>query len=220
MNSTTNTHQLNPNAIGLCTLGRQIANKGWLSATGGSLSIRNGEQGCLISSPSKDKGELSPKDLQQIDWDQTQQWRVLGQQPASTTTPLHVALYQLYPTAKAVLHTNSVAAVVLSRLEPGATLALQGYAAQQVIRGAGSAEQRIDLPLFDHTDHLPSLVNLLQETHQAQQHSPFAGMPNGFLLRGHGLYVWGDSLDEAKRHVEAYEFLLACELQRLQLAAR
>ena len=36
----------------------------------------------------------------------------------------------------------------------------------------------------------------------------------GFLVKGHGLYAWGNSLREAKRHLEGIEFLLSCELQR------
>jgi methylthioribulose-1-phosphate dehydratase len=28
------------------------------------------------------------------------------------------------------------------------------------------------------------------------------------LLRGHGLYTWGRTIEEAERHVEALEFLL------------
>src|SRR5437879_13479431 len=31
---------------------------------------------------------------------------------------------------------------------------------------------------------------------------------HGFLLRGHGLYTWGENLSEARRHVEILEFLL------------
>jgi methylthioribulose-1-phosphate dehydratase len=31
---------------------------------------------------------------------------------------------------------------------------------------------------------------------------------HGVLLRGHGLYTWGQNLQEAKRHVEILEFLL------------
>ena len=30
---------------------------------------------------------------------------------------------------------------------------------------------------------------------------------HGLLLRGHGLYAWGEDLAEARRHVEALEFL-------------
>jgi methylthioribulose-1-phosphate dehydratase len=39
----------------------------------------------------------------------------------------------------------------------------------------------------------------------------FDGAPrhpfHGFLLSGHGLYTWGSSLEEARRHIEIYEFL-------------
>jgi methylthioribulose-1-phosphate dehydratase len=31
---------------------------------------------------------------------------------------------------------------------------------------------------------------------------------HGFLLLRHGLYSWGDTLADAKRHVEILEFLL------------
>jgi methylthioribulose-1-phosphate dehydratase len=31
---------------------------------------------------------------------------------------------------------------------------------------------------------------------------------HGFLLREHGLYTWGATVQEAKRHVEILEFLL------------
>ncbi len=231
MNSTTNTHQLNPNAIGLCTLGRHIAAKGWLSATGGNLSIRNGEHGCLISSSGKDKGDLSPKDLLQIDWhaaelttspqpsqgaDQTAlQWRAAGPQRPSAETELHVAIYQLYPSTKAVLHTHSISATVLSRLCLQHVVSFQGYEMAKAIAGVTTHEHTLQLPLFDNTQHLPSLASALKETHQARQAE--GGLPYGFLVRGHGLYVWGDSLDDAKRHLEAYEFLLACELEQLKI---
>jgi len=33
----------------------------------------------------------------------------------------------------------------------------------------------------------------------------------GFLLAGHGLYVWGKDIPTAKRHLEVFEFLLQCE---------
>ena len=31
---------------------------------------------------------------------------------------------------------------------------------------------------------------------------------HGFLLRRHGLYTWGENLEQAKRHLEILEFLL------------
>ena len=31
---------------------------------------------------------------------------------------------------------------------------------------------------------------------------------HAFLLRGHGLYTWGETIADAERHVEIIEFLL------------
>ena len=35
----------------------------------------------------------------------------------------------------------------------------------------------------------------------------------GYLIGGHGFYTWGDTVDDALRHVEAFEFLFDCELR-------
>ena len=39
----------------------------------------------------------------------------------------------------------------------------------------------------------------------------------GYLIEGHGMYAWGRDLGEARRHLEAFEFLLACELEMRKL---
>ena len=35
----------------------------------------------------------------------------------------------------------------------------------------------------------------------------------GYLIDGHGLYAWGRDMAETRRHLEAFEFLLGCELE-------
>ena len=42
----------------------------------------------------------------------------------------------------------------------------------------------------------------------------------GYLIDGHGLYAWGRDMAEARRHLEAFEFLLHCELELRRLGAR
>ena len=39
----------------------------------------------------------------------------------------------------------------------------------------------------------------------------------GYLIDGHGLYTWGSDMAEARRHLEAFEFLLDCELDLRRL---
>ena len=48
---------------------------------------------------------------------------------------------------------------------------------------------------------MPRLVQTMQTC--LQRHIP------GLLVAGHGLYAWGESLSNARRHVEILEFLLS-----------
>lgn len=63
----------------------------------------------------------------------------------------------------------------------------------------------------DHTEWLPIIENsqemdeLAHRVEATLQRFPDA---HGFLLRGHGLYTWGQDVQEAKRHIEIFEFLL------------
>ena len=41
----------------------------------------------------------------------------------------------------------------------------------------------------------------------------------GYLIDGHGLYAWGHDMHDARRHLDAFEFLLACELDLRRLNA-
>jgi methylthioribulose-1-phosphate dehydratase len=44
-----------------------------------------------------------------------------------------------------------------------------------------------------------------------------AGAPLGYLIRGHGVYVWGPDMPVAMARLEGLEFLLACELEKRKL---
>jgi len=46
-----------------------------------------------------------------------------------------------------------------------------------------------------------------------------AGMPLGYLIRGHGVYVWGPDMPTALARLEGLEFLLACELKRRKMSS-
>ena len=39
----------------------------------------------------------------------------------------------------------------------------------------------------------------------------------GYLIDGHGLYAWGADMAMARRHLDAFEFLLACDLETRKL---
>ena len=209
MNNAAQLHQLNPHAIALCALGRWIASRHWVPATGGNFSIRSGEHSALVTASGKDKGELSPQDLLPVSW---QQGELSCPGKPSAETALHARLYQLDPQIKAVLHTHSVQATVFSRVITDDNYLFSGYEMQKAISGHSSHDTPCELAVFDNTQDIPALADQVSQRWQQQP------LNWGLLVRGHGLYVWGRSLDEAKRHLEGWEFLINCELERLKLA--
>ncbi|MEC8305131.1 MAG: class II aldolase/adducin family protein [Planctomycetota bacterium] len=36
-------------------------------------------------------------------------------------------------------------------------------------------------------------------------------------MHQHGLYTWGKDIDEARRHIEVYEFLFECLARKMML---
>ncbi len=69
-----------------------------------------------------------------------------------------------------------------------------------------------------HVERVPILENSQDYTRLAETlKDALAQFPqaHGVLLSRHGLYTWGKSVTEARRHLEALEFLFEVEERRL-----
>ena len=190
--------------------GLQLAALGWTPATSSNFSMRLDAGHLAITVSGRDKGALTPGDVMVVDLD----GRAVGTEARpSAETALHTQVYRRFPAAGAVLHTHSRTQTVASRLYAKAGMVrFDGYELQKAIAGHTSHEQAIDLPVFANTQHMPELVEKVDAWIKSDR--PLYG----YLIEGHGLYAWGCDMAEAERHVEAFEFLLACELdlRRLQ----
>ena len=131
----------------------------------------------------------------------------------SAETLLHTQLYRRYPEIGCVLHTHSPVQTVASRLYAGAGhIRLAGYELLKAFHGNATHETAVDVPVFANTqdmDVLAAQVDALLDR-QAMW---------GYLIDGHGLYAWGRDMAQARRHLEAFEFLLGCELELRKLGA-
>jgi methylthioribulose-1-phosphate dehydratase len=104
--------------------------------------------------------------------------------------------------ASAVLHTHSVWGTMLSdRWAPRGGVTIEQYEMLKGLAGVTSHEHREWIPILDNDQDMTRLAASVGDT--LSRH-PDA---HAFLLRRHGLYTWGDSLDEAERHIEILEFL-------------
>jgi methylthioribulose-1-phosphate dehydratase len=183
--------------------GRVLSGRGWAPAGSGNYSHRLADGDIAITVSGAHKARLSAGDVMTVD----AQGRARDDRRPSAETPLHLMIYRLYPDVQAVLHTHSIPVVALTRLAPGpGALRLAGYELLKAFPGVHTHDCAVDLPIFDNRQDMTALaadVAAALTAHPAP----------AFLVRSHGLYGWGSSMDEALCVVEAAETMIACELE-------
>lgn len=196
-------------ADGIAGIGAELAARGWTPATSSNFSMRIDDATIAVTVSGRDKGALTPDDVMAIALDGKP---LDASRHPSAETNLHLQIYRRKPETGAVLHTHSRNQTVASRLfAREGVVALQGWELQKAITGYTSHASRLDVPVFPNSQDMADI-----EEHVA------AWLDRGkplfaYLIDGHGLYTWGRDLPEAKRHLEALEFMLACELDLKRL---
>ena len=119
-------------------------------------------------------------------------------------------IYRDRPDAYAILHVHTVWNTILSDVhtERGC-VALKGYELLKGLAGVTTHEYEERIPVLENSQDYSKLAADLGHS--------LAGFPkaHGVLLSAHGLYTWGTSVAEARRHLEALEFLFEVEVRPL-----
>ncbi len=192
-----------PLIAGLIEAGRFFFSRGWVPATSSNFSARLDDREALLTLSGRHKGALGEDDFLRVAIADGQSLEV-GRRP-SAETGLHTLMYRHRPEIGAVLHTHSVHGTVLSRLAPAEGLFLDDYELHKAFEGIATHETRLHVPVFDNDQDIARLAAQVARWLEA---TPGAV---GYLIRGHGLYTWGRTIEDARRHVEAFEFLFECE---------
>jgi methylthioribulose-1-phosphate dehydratase len=190
----------------IAAMGRFAAGRGWVPATSGNFSCRIDATHVAVTRSGVDKGNLGSGDIAVLE---------LGAPlPAgvSAETPLHLARYAADPHVGAVVHVHTVAATVLSRFDhAGGAVHLSGFEMHKSLYGITTHESDVVLPIFANAQDTAALAASVEARLGPNPHIP------GYLLAGHGLYAWGATMTDARRHLEGLEFLLACALEERRL---
>ena len=194
-------------ADALIEAGRILHDRGWVPATSGNFSSRLDEQEMAITVSGWHKGELSRDGIMRADMNGNSLDE--GKRPSAETL-LHCQLYKRFPEVGAVLHTHSMNATLISRLHKD-ELVLQDYELLKAFSGVTSHEHSIAIPIFPNDQDIPRLAEKVEK--YMDSHPPI----HGYLIAGHGLYTWGTDVKETLRHLEAFEFLFACEMKQLEV---
>jgi len=195
-------------------VGAMLWQRGWSVGTSSNYSVVINREPLelLITASGKDKGRLSRADFVRVG--ARGKPTVDGQPKSSAETLLHVVAAQ-QPEVGAVLHTHSVWSTVLSDfffLQGG--FELSGYEMLKGLEGIATHETTAWVEIFDNTQDIPSLAGQVRE----RMNDAAEPLQYGYLIRRHGLYTWGRDLEEARRHVEIFEFLFECVARRIILA--
>jgi methylthioribulose-1-phosphate dehydratase len=183
--------------------GRRMDQRGWVPATAGNISVRIEGPRIAITRSGGHKGFLDGFSTIEVDLDGNV---VTRDAKPSAETLLHCQIYRAFPEVNAVLHGHSVANTVLSLDTQAPALTFSGYEVQKIFAGQTTHEATLSLPLFANDQDIARLAGVIEP------HLATAAM--GYLIRGHGAYVWGPDMDTALARLEGLEFLLACALER------
>ena len=120
----------------------------------------------------------------------------------SAETLLHSAIYK-NTKAKAVYHVHTTNSTLLSK-----SSAIE-FSGLEMLKGLGfkTHDVKVIIPVIENSQDMKYLSSIVPS--YINEDVP------GFVLRGHGLYAWGKTPHEAKRHVEIFEFLFEYRVKEL-----
>lgn len=186
--------------------GQTLYQQGLVPATSGNFSARLEDGNIAITVSGKHKGKLQKEDIMVVD----PQGNPLEAKQPSAEMGLHVQIYQHFPDVGAILHPHSLNSVLLSR-RGQKVVTLSDYELLKAFPGIDSHQVTVKIPVFANDQYIPRLVKEVGEylaTHE---------LVFGYIIAGHGFYTWGKTMSDALRHVEALEYLFACELKQGEL---
>jgi L-fuculose-phosphate aldolase len=158
--------------------------KGFVSAYDGNLSVRTNRKTILITPSGKCKGEISEKDLIEIDYKGT---ILKGMGKISTESKLHLLAYQKRDDINSVIHCHPIHATALATAGEGMT----NPVFPEVILSLG--------PVHLCKYATPSTNEL------ANSILPFIKFAWALLLENHGVVTFGKNIKEAYYRMEKLE---------------
>jgi methylthioribulose-1-phosphate dehydratase len=190
--------------VALC---RQFYDLGWVSGTGGGVSVRAG--GRIWVAPSGvQKERMSPEDVFELD-EEGRTLRAPGEgMCVSACLPLFLHAYRMRQ-AGAVIHSHGMHALL-------ATLAFEREFRTthlEMMKGIAGVGYHDDLvvPIIENTAHECDLADAMADAMRAYPKA------HAVLVRRHGVYVWGSDWVAAKTHAECYHYLFEAAVRMVSL---
>lgn len=189
----------------------ELAARDWFPGTSGNLAIKVTDEPLtfLVTASGKDKRRRTAEDFLLVDA-QGNKAEETDLKPSAETL-LHVEIYNKTD-AGCSLHVHTLDNNVISELygDEGEVV----FKGQEIIKAFGIWEEdaEIRVPIIRNHADIPTL---------AQEFGKYIKEDQGaVLIRNHGITVWGRNAFEAKKFLEAYEFLFSYHVKVLSLKSQ
>ncbi len=193
----------------LAAVKRELAARDWFPGTSGNLSIKVSDNPltCLVTVSGKDKYKETETDFVLVD---AQGKPLSDEGKPSAETVIHLEVYKKTD-AGCSLHVHTLDNNLISELyaDKGSIT----FRNVELIKAFGIWEEdgELTIPIVENWADLPKLGRAIGEKIESKT--------KAVLIRNHGITVWGKNAFEAKRHLEACEFLFSYQMKLLQAKA-
>lgn len=193
---------------------------GWATGTGGGVSIRVGGPSenrpwrIFVAPSGIQKEDMIGQDIFELDMDRNVVVPpVTPNLRQSACTPLWYVVYQHRPKARCVIHTHSQAAQLATLLDPTEQSGSLKITHLEMLKGVGhhAYDDMLEIPIIDNR---PTEDLLAEQLERVIMQYPKC---NAVLVRRHGVYVWGDSWEQAKTQCESFDYLFQTAIQMKQM---
>jgi L-fuculose-phosphate aldolase len=165
-------------------VGRLMFDKGWIAANDGNITIRLDEERLMATPTGISKGMMRPEDMLICDLHGD---KLCGQRECTSELGMHLAIYQIRPDVRAVVHAHPPVATGFAAAGRALNLALL----PEVVIGLGS------VPLADYG--LPGTPALTEGM------LPYIPKYDAILMGNHGSVSYGEDVYKAFFKMETVE---------------
>ncbi|XP_059662661.1 probable bifunctional methylthioribulose-1-phosphate dehydratase/enolase-phosphatase E1 1 [Cornus florida] len=202
---------------------RQFYTLGWVSGTGGSITIKvhddsipKPNQLILMSPSGVQKERMVPEDMYVLSSSGSILSSPLAKRyphkppKCSDCAPLFLKAYETR-NAGAVIHSHGMESCVVTMINPSSKeFRITHMEMIKGIQGHGYHDELV-VPIIENTAHEQELTESLAEAIEAYPKT------TAVLVRNHGIYIWGDSWISAKTQAECYHYLFDAAIKLHQL---
>lgn len=191
----------------LADVKEELSGRDWFMGTSGNLAIKVSDAPLqfLVTASGKDKRKRTSEDFLLVD-EFGHALEENGLKPSAETL-LHVEIYRK-TNAGCSLHVHTIDNNVISEVygDQGEVT----FKGQELIKAFDKWEEDavLTIPIIKNYAHIPTLANAFSDH--------VKGDTGAVLIRNHGITVWGRNAFEAKKILEASEFLFRYQLRLLE----